>query len=331
MASLTDPITADRLHRTRKQIGYSLAWLLSTSTLFLLGAGALVTSTGSSLSVPDWPLAYGQWFPPMVGGIFYEHGHRMIATLVGLITTINAVWLWFYDPRRFVRWFGISLLVLVILQGVLGGITVIFLLPVPVSVGHAFTAQAFFLLTIFLTQMQAPGWNGYFKTAPAQEQGAPRTRLWALATLVLLFCTLLVGAIVRHTGAGLVIPDFPLAYGQIIPPLSAFPIVIHFTHRVLAYTTAIVVLLTLWQVLKHHGDKLHLKTPATAIAVLVVVQILLGGGVIWSFKSVPITTLHLMNGALLIGLTGLLALRAFLEESGVPAMLQGTRHPHGQT
>ena len=291
------------------------------STLLLLGAGALVTSTGSSLAVPDWPLAYGQFFPPMVGGILYEHGHRMIASLVGLISIILAVVLFLGDHRLWVRWMGLGALALVIVQGVLGGITVLLLLPKAVSVSHALVAQLFFLLTVVLAQITAPGWESHLH---GQWTGhRPRVAIWAIVTLVLLYATLLIGAIVRHTGAGLAIPDFPLAYGRLIPPNLGFHVAIHFTHRVLALIVLIMVGLTLWRALKAYPRAPGIRRPAMAMAVLMVVQILLGWGVIASLKSVTFTTLHLVNGAMLIGATGLLAFRAALGEFSRRGVAEG--------
>src|ERR1700742_5051645 len=113
-----------------------LALLVAVSTAVLIFAGSLVTSTNSGLSVPNWPTTYG-WnmftFPPSkwVGGIFYEHGHRLIASTVGFLTIVLAAWLWRVDPRRWMKWLGVLALVAVVLQGVLGGLTVLFFLPAP--------------------------------------------------------------------------------------------------------------------------------------------------------------------------------------------------------
>ena len=109
----------------------------AVATLFLIFAGGLVTSTESGLSVPDWPLSYGRLMPPMVGGVFYEHGHRMVATAVGILTILLAVWLSRREPRAWVRRLGYAALAAVVAQGVLGGLTVLFLLPMAVSVAHA--------------------------------------------------------------------------------------------------------------------------------------------------------------------------------------------------
>src|SRR5688500_11679381 len=122
--------------------------LVATCTLFLIFAGAMVTSTGSGLAVPDWPLSYGMLMPPMVAGIFYEHGHRMIATTVGFLTIIQAIWLQRREPKRFVRILGWAALGAVITQGLRGGLTVIFLLPTVVSVSYAALAEVFFCISI---------------------------------------------------------------------------------------------------------------------------------------------------------------------------------------
>src|SRR5688500_11195615 len=123
------------------------------ATLALIFVGGLVTSTGSGLSVPDWPLSYGMVMPPMVGGVFYEHGHRMVASAVGFLTLVLAVWTARAEPRPRVRRLAWVAFATVIAQGVLGGLTVIFLLPTPISVTHACLAQAFFCITIALAYL----------------------------------------------------------------------------------------------------------------------------------------------------------------------------------
>ena len=122
-------------------------------TVVLILAGSLVTSTGSGLSVPDWPTSYG-WnmftFPPSmwVANILYEHGHRLIASSVGFLTIILTIWLWMAEPRRWLRWLGVAALAAVIAQGVLGGLTVLFYLPPAVSTAHAGLAEIFFCMTV---------------------------------------------------------------------------------------------------------------------------------------------------------------------------------------
>lgn len=179
---------------------YSL--LLACMTLFLVVAGGTVTSKEAGLSVPDWPLSYGQIMPKMKGGIFYEHGHRMVATTVGFMTIVIAVWLWRSDPRAWMRWLGLAALAGVIVQGVLGGITVLFLLPKPVSISHACLAELFFSTTCAIALFTSPGW----KRAPViiEPQGwssRPSSILW-LPVAVLAQVAL--GAAFRHKALDLV-------------------------------------------------------------------------------------------------------------------------------
>src|SRR2546422_7707118 len=144
---------------------HRFAQLVAACTILLVLAGSLVTSTGSGLSVPDWPTSYG-WsmftFPPSrwVGGILYEHGHRLIASTVGFLTIVLAAWLWVQDPRRWMKRLGLTALGAVIAQGVLGGLTVLFFLPAPVSTAHAGLAEIFFCITVAIALFTSPRWIG---------------------------------------------------------------------------------------------------------------------------------------------------------------------------
>jgi len=149
---------------------YRYAQLVVAAVVFLLVAGAMVTSTGSGLAVPDWPLSYGQLMPPMEGGVFYEHGHRMVATAIGILTIVLAVWLWRKEPRRWLRRLGWVALGLVVLQGLFGGMTVLLKLPVWTSATHACLAQGFFLVTVFIALSLSPGWSS---TSPLPAERWP--------------------------------------------------------------------------------------------------------------------------------------------------------------
>ncbi|MCI0354219.1 MAG: COX15/CtaA family protein, partial [Acidobacteria bacterium] len=121
-------------------------------TFVLLIAGALVTSNDAGLAVPDWPTSFGSLYkiPPMVGGVKYEHGHRMVAQFVGLLTIVLALWTWRVDRRAWMRKLGFAALGLVIVQGILGGITVLYFLPPWVSTAHATLAQTFFCTIVLM-------------------------------------------------------------------------------------------------------------------------------------------------------------------------------------
>ena len=195
------------------------ARLLVAATLLLVAAGGMVTSTNSGLSVPDWPTSYGYSmfsFPlsKMVGGIFYEHGHRLIASGVGVLTIGLVIFVWRVDPRAWMKRLSLVGLAAVILQGVLGGLTVRFMLPAPISIGHAGLAQLFFCLTVSIALFTSRTWIA--PAAPPVDDARLRSR--ALGLTALIYLQILIGATMRHLGAGLAIPDFPLAFGHLVPP-----------------------------------------------------------------------------------------------------------------
>src|SRR5262249_10200268 len=152
-------VFASRSARGYFRARHRFALFTAAATFVLIFVGGLVTSTGSSLAVPDWPLSYGQFFPPMVGGILYEPGHRMVAGMVAALTAALAIWTWWEEPRSSVRWLGVAAFVAILLQAVLGGVTVLLRLPTAVSVSHAALAQAFFCLVVALALITGPDWG----------------------------------------------------------------------------------------------------------------------------------------------------------------------------
>src|SRR5436190_21853394 len=252
---------------------HRLAVVTAGATLVLIFVGALVTSTGSGLAVPDWPLSFGQVFPPMVGGVLFEHGHRLVAALVGLLTVALMVLLTQWESRIWVRWLARGAVLAVLLQGTLGGMTVLLRLPLVVSVTHACLAQAFLCLVITLAVCTAPGWQA--RPVGGIEQHQPA--LWVLATITagMVYLQLILGALMRHMGAGLAIPDFPLAFGRLVPPLTTPYITVHFAHRVGALAVAAAVAVTVGAVLRDATAGLWLRRPALLMAGLVLVQLTL--------------------------------------------------------
>src|SRR4051812_4481827 len=287
------------------------AKFVAASTLLLIGAGGMVTSTGSGLSVPDWPNTYG-WFMftfPMskwVGGIRYEHSHRLIASTVGFLTVILAIWTWKVEPRRWVRMLGFAALGAVILQGLLGGLTVLLLLPPAVSTGHAALAQLFFCITLSLAVFTSPRWL----SAPVTADD-PALRRMMVATTALIYVQILLGATMRHTGAGMAIPTFPLAFGHVLPPVWSGAIAIHFAHRVGALLVVLAILASTNRVRTAHRGTVGLTRPALLLAILVCVQATLGAFVVMSGLQPFINTLHVVNGALVLGTSVVLTLRSF--------------------
>ena len=277
-------------------------------TLILIYVGGLVTSTGSGLAVPDWPLSFGQVFPPMVGGVLYEHGHRLFAASVGLLTVILAVWLWRREPRAWVRRLGVFALLAVISQGLLGGATVLLRLPDAVSISHAGTAQIFFCLTLAIAVATSRGW---LEERPRlHDEGSPSLRSLTVATTVVVYCQILLGALVRHTESGLAIMDFPLAYGRLIPPFYSSKVAIHFAHRIGMLIVAVFVIWLAAAVLRRHRSVPWLRNPAAVLLIALAVQIYLGAETVWSSRATLPTTLHVAGGAFTLATSLFLTLRA---------------------
>ena len=296
---------------------YALA--VAAATLVLVFAGGLVTSTGSGLSVPDWPLSFGRVMPLMRGGVLFEHGHRMIATTVGLLTVGLAVWLLRRETRVWVRRLCVAALGLVVLQGILGGLTVLLKLPLAVSVAHAGTAELFLCLTASIAAVTARGWIE--APAPLPDRGAPSLRALATGAAAVVYGQILLGALVRHSGAGLAIPDFPLAFGRLVPPLGSRLVAYHFAHRVGAVVTAACLAWLVVRVMRDQGAVAALRRPALLLVVLFAFQVFLGALTVWSRRAVIPTTLHLLTGALILATTVVLALRTrrLLARAGVRA------------
>jgi cytochrome c oxidase assembly protein subunit 15 len=281
---------------------------VAAATGCLLFVGGLVTSTGSGLSVPDWPLSFGRLFPAMRGGVLFEHGHRMVAATVGLLTAILAMALWRAERRRWVRGLGLAALGAVALQGALGGMTVLLKLPVAVSVAHAGLAEIFFCLTATIALVTSPGWMA--PPAPGPDAGTPSVRTLSLVTVAVVYAQVLAGALVRHTGAGLAIPDFPLSFGRLVPSFGSPLVLYQFAHRLGAVLVAASVAWTVAQVWRHYRGTPQLRRPALLLAALLAWQVYLGASVIWTRKAVVPTTTHLLFGALLLVTSLVLALRA---------------------
>lgn len=384
---------------------HRFAVFTAAATLLLLGAGGLVTSHGVGMAVPDWPNTYGynmflfpvsQW----VGGIFYEHSHRLIGAFVGLLTAILAGWIWLRETRgkvrwlglftilivlvllgvrrmpvyvilagaavaviafglnrlrrdvRQLRWLGVVALAAVILQGVLGGLRVVWFQD-EIGIFHATLAQAFFVLICALALFTSRWWQalpqGPSSLPSVAMASAPSKSLrqTAMAATGLILLQLVLGATMRHQHAGLAIPDFPLAYGTLWPamdadsvaqynqqrlevtvanPITSFQIALQMAHRLLAIAILVCVGAVAWQARRRkaeggqHGAG-DLCRFAYFWLALILFQAALGAWTIWSNKAADVATAHVLLGALSL-VTG--ALWCIIGFRRLPGITQAT-------
>ena len=297
------------------------AVLNAVATFLLIGLGGLVTSHEAGMSVPDWPTSYGynMFALPIqfwTGGAFFEHTHRLLASVVGLLTTILAVWLWFKDPRKWLTWLGIAAFLLVIAQGILGGLRVKWQLDW-LGVPHGAVAQAFLVLTCAIALFTSRWWQN---SSAEKQTSVPRgLRSHVLYVTILIFVQLLIAATMRHQHAGLAISDFPLAHGKIWPdtsaeaiahynaqrveinninPITAFQVVLQMIHRLVASAIFLGAAAAAMLAQKKLGGRDWLTKFAFFWLVLLTLQIILGAATIWLNKAADIATGHVMVGAL---------------------------------
>lgn len=291
---------------------HRFAVLCAAATFLLIFVGGLVTSTGSALAVPDWPLAFGKLIPPLVGGIRFEWGHRLVAAAVSAMTLILAIWTWYREPRQWIRITALAALGLILLQAVLGGLTVLMLLPLPLAVAHAATAQAFFCLMIAMVVFTRPGFGRHRAHSEVLvDCGRPSVSVLATITTVAVYMQILVGALMRHLGAGLAIPDFPASYGRLVPPFYSFAVDINFAHRCGAVVVALLVSWTFVRTVRSYAAIRPLRNGAVLMLALLALQIILGALTVWSGRAVLPTTAHVAIGAAVLAATLALTIRAY--------------------
>lgn len=257
--------------------------------------------------MPDWPTTYGQnmfTYPvsEWTGGIKYEHGHRLFASFVGFLMIVELVWLWRIERKtggKFLRTTAVIALLAVCLQGVLGGLTVLFQLPTAISASHGLLAQMFLILTVVLWMGTSNSWQNF--NQKKSGIGQSKRTLFAL-TFGFTFVQIFLGALTRHTYSGLAIPDFPLAYGQIVPDFSQYnyQVVIHYLHRVGAVILTVLSITQLVVIVRGGDEFARLRMPMILAVVLIAVQITLGGLIILTVRDVVPNTLHVTVGSLLL-------------------------------
>jgi len=327
------------------EINSPLRWfaaLTAIATFLLLAAGGLVTSHDAGMSVPDWPNSYGYnmfLFPPSkwIGGIFYEHTHRLWASGVGFMTTILAIWLWLKDPRRWMKWLGVAAFLMVVAQGVLGGLRVTLDMD-NLGAVHGIVGQSFFVLMCAIALFTSEFWR---KIVVEEKFNVPAgLRALVLIATVLIFCQLALGATMRAQHAGLSINTFPSAYGKLWPdtspdaiaqynahrmqitevtPITAFQVILQMVHRIVALAIFVFISLCAVQAWRKLGRGDVLTKFALFWLGLIIIQIGLGAATILTNKAADVATIHLLGGALSLVTGALWCIIAFARSAERPA------------
>ena len=299
------------------------AWFICVAAVFLICSGGMVTSKNVGLAVPDWPTTFGYnmfLFPvsKWVGGILFEHTHRLIASAVGFLTIILAVWLWSSESRRWVRNLGLIALAGVILQGILGGLRVT-MLKDEIGIFHACIAQAFLALLVVIALVTTNFWRSLEEIDINQKKFMPIRRL-AIAITLAIYVQLALGATMRHQHRDLAILDFPTANGVWIPDTSAtalakinawrdargfsdvdaFQIWLQMTHRFVALLIGVGVIAFCSRVWRDARQVSALKKLSMWWVAFLLVQLTLGAWTIWSNKAADIATAHVAVGAIML-------------------------------
>jgi len=299
------------------------AWLTFVATLLLICSGGMVTSKNVGLAVPDWPTTFGYnmfLFPvsKWVGGILFEHTHRLMGSVVGFLTIILAVWLWLREDRPWVRSLGVIALGGVILQGILGGLRVT-MMKDEIGIFHACIAQAFLGLLVVIALVTTNFWQtlANLRIDPLK---LTQIKTLAIGITLAIYLQLALGATMRHQHRDLAILDFPTANGAWIPDTSAaalakinawrdarglsdvtaFQIWLQMVHRFLALVIAIAVIAFSLRVWRDAPRFVALKRLSIWWVALVTCQIALGAWTIWSNKAADIATAHVAVGAIML-------------------------------
>ena len=313
---MNDPRYNPGLHR--------VAWLTAAATFPLIFMGGLVTSHGAGMSVPDWPNSYGYnmfTFPPSLwlgrqaGGVFYEHSHRLMGSVVGMLSIVLCDWAWKTERRRWVRWLATGVLGAVIVQGVLGGLRVV-LVELDLAIVHACFAQAFFCLAALMVVVTSRWWVDRRFADAILDRLVFRL---AAVLVAVVYLQLVVGAVMRHYEAGLAIPDLPLAYGKVLPPggeeglrlanesrrwdaglpaVTLGQVWLHFGHRLGAVVVTLAAVALVVRVIRR--GRREQFAGAALLSALLLTQLTLGVLTVLWRKPADVASAHVAVGALVL-------------------------------
>lgn len=287
---------------------------------FLLFAGGFTTSIGAGMVFPDWPLSHGSLNPEgwlKDRAMLAEHSHRLLGALIGLLTLVLTVWIWLRENRAWVRHLALAALALVLLQGLVGGMRIL-LNNLQFAIVHGCLAQTFVCLVASIAAAQSSWWFREGHGFPSQANH--RLKAGGLIVCGLIFIQLIIGAVMRHLGAGLAIPTFPLTpEGGIFPMNWNFGVALHFAHRFMALIIfAVYLVWAIPLILQRKLDKRIRLLGGVGLALLSC-QIVLGAYIIWTVRNPFVTTAHVLIGAFFLATSWIITFFQFQPSQPVRA------------
>ena len=273
------------------------AFMTVGATFLLLTIGGIVSSKGVGMAVPDWPTTFGENmftfpFSKMVGGVFYEHSHRLMGSLVGILTMGLTFFIWWKEERRWLKWLSVAALLSVILQGIMGGLRVIEI-STYYAVAHGAFAHLFFALIVSITLFLTDFWRNSGSETHSEDHTT--LRKLSIYTSTTIYIQLILGAIYRHTGELL------------------------WLHLLFAFAVTVLLFLLTDSVSKKIGEIRFLKKVSILLGALIIFQLFTGMGAFMVKLFSPdrlqappmvvgMTVVHLLSGALLFALSVVLTL-----------------------
>lgn len=301
-----------------KKVSTSTALMLGATVIFtymLMVMGTFVTSTGSGLACPDWPLCYGTVVPPRELSIWFEWGHRLLGGITGILVIVSTILVW-KNLKGAPRALTLGVILLLAVGVLLGGITVLIEAPVLSTALHvAIISSHLVIATMVLVCLVFT--FGFVRKSTVRAKTKHFKLLFGAVYL-----QVLIGIVVRYSGATLSCPDLPFCNGQVVPTSANHLVLLHFAHRAVAFFVFSAALVMLVKAVKSRASGGDLKGFLFAF-LLITAQAFFGVSIVMSAMFLPFIIMHAATGFLLLGFLAyksmphFFAVKSFAPERGV--------------